>query len=83
MHARIVTGFCPLLQARMSQLIATHKVYNLYAFIKKKVLEIKLKIISYTPKTSLFIECLNKNPVYAQTYWTVDKEDTPDALINP
>lgn len=81
---RIVTGFFPLLQARMSQLIAIHKKCTILMLSSKRSSwKLKFKIILYRPEVSLFMESLNKNPVCAQVYCTVHKEDTPDSLTNP
>lgn len=67
MHDRIMTGFCPLLQARMSLLAAAYKKYKILMLLaKRRLWKLKLKIILYTPKMSLFTECFNKNLVYAQ-----------------
>lgn len=83
MHDRIVTGFCPLLQARMSLSIATHKKCTILMLLSKRSSwKLKFKMILCTPKISLFMECLNRNAVYAQVYCTVHKEDTSDSPTN-
>lgn len=75
MHDGTVTGFCPLLQARMSLSIATQKTCTILMLLsKRRYWKLKFKILLCAPKMSFFMECLNKNPVYAQVYCTFIKK---------
>lgn len=87
MHDRIMTGFCPLLWARMSLLAAAYKKYTILMLLaKRRLWKLKLKIILYTPKMSLFTECFNKKSSVCTGFIapvSIPKENTPDSLTNP